>query len=131
MAIESADADVRLPFSLKITSQKDFGGLWAGLFTLTAYNLATPVDLTGRRKIAGTGVISLDRTVGPIGGMEQKVAAERTAAVYSLAPAENHAAGRAVARRVQVVKVGTVKEAVAFLKTLPPPRFCVDLPFAA
>ncbi len=43
------------------------------MFTLTVYNLLTPQDLTDGRKIAGTGTIDLDGTVGPIGGVEQAI----------------------------------------------------------
>jgi PDZ domain-containing protein len=121
--IESAGVDMKLPFAVKITPQKIVGGPSAGLmFTLAVYNLVTPRDLTGGRKIAGTGTMSLDGTVGPIGGVEQKVAAaEAAGAAYFLAPADNYAAARAVARHIQVVKVATVEEAIAFLRGLPAP----------
>jgi len=120
--IESAGSDVKLPFPVKIVAQKIVGGPSAGLmFTLTVYNMLTPQDLTGGRKIAGTGTINLDGTVGPIGGVEQKVAAaEAVGATYFLSPPDNYAAALSAARHIKVVKVATVEQAIAFLRSLPP-----------
>jgi len=121
IAIESAGADSELPFPVKITPQKIVGGPSAGLmFTLTVYNLVSPTDLTGGRKIAGTGTINMDGTVGPIGGVEQKVAAaEAAGAAYFLSPPDNYAAALSVARHITVVKIATVEDAIAFLRALP------------
>jgi Lon-like protease len=122
IAIASAGSDVSLPFPVKIVPQKIVGGPSAGLmFALTVYNAVTPGDLTGGRKIAGTGTINLDGSVGPIGGVEQKVvAAELAGAAYFLSPPENYAAARAVARHIQVVKIATIAQAIEFLRSLPP-----------
>ena len=97
------------------------GGPSAGLmFALTVYNMLTPTDLTGGRKIAGTGTISPDGKVGPIGGVTQKVAAaEAVGAEYFLSPAENYPDALAVAKRIKVVQVTTIDEAIAFLQGLP------------
>ncbi len=120
--VESAGFSVQLPFPVEIVPQKISGGPSAGLmFTLTVYNMVTPEDLTGGRKIAGTGTISLDGTVGPIGGVQQKVAgAEIAGAEYFLSPPENYEDARAVARHIQVVKVDTAEQAIQFLRSLPP-----------
>jgi PDZ domain-containing protein len=72
IAIQDAGFDFHPPFPISIVTQKIDGGPSAGLvFTLTVYNALTAQDLTGGRKIAGTGTISLDGTVGPIGGVKQ------------------------------------------------------------
>jgi Lon-like protease len=122
IAIASAGSDVSLPFPVKIVPQKIVGGPSAGLmFALTVYNAVTPLDLTGGRKIAGTGTINPDGSVGPIGGVEQKVvAAELAGAAYFLSPPENYAAARLVARRIQVVRIATIGQAIDFLHSLPP-----------
>jgi PDZ domain-containing protein len=121
ITVETVGLDVKLPFEVKIEPQKIAGGPSAGLmFTLTVYNMITPEDLTGGRKIAGTGTINLDNRVGPIGGVEQKVAgAERADAEYFLVPPENYEAASRVARRIKVVQVATVEEAIDYLKNLP------------
>ncbi len=120
IVIQPAGFDVNLPFPVEIHSQKIVGGPSAGLmFTLTVYNLLTPEDLTQNRRIAGTGTISLDGTVGPIGGVEQKVAAaEAAGATYFLCPADNYDDAVAVARDIQVVKIETVDQALTFLRGL-------------
>jgi PDZ domain-containing protein len=122
IAIASAGSDVSLPFPVEINPQKIVGGPSAGLmFALSVYNAVTPDDLTGGRKIAGTGTINLDGSVGPIGGVEQKVvAAELAGATYFLSPPENYAAARSVARHIQVVEVASITQAIKFLRSLPP-----------
>jgi PDZ domain-containing protein len=122
IAIASAGSDVSLPFPVEIVPQKIVGGPSAGLmFALTVYNAVTPGDLTGGWKIAGTGTINLDGRVGPIGGVEQKVvAAELAGAAYFLSPPQNYAAARSVARRIHVVEVATLAQAIEFLRSLPP-----------
>jgi len=83
-------------------------------------NLVTPEDLTGGRIIAGTGTVNLDGTVGPVGGLRQKVAgAELSGATYFLVPQQNYEDARAAARRIEVIQVGTVEEAIYFLQSLP------------
>jgi PDZ domain-containing protein len=119
LTIAPAGFDYTLPFPVRIVPQKIVGGPSAGLmFALTVYDLVSPGDLTGGRKIAGTGTISLDGTVGPIGGVERKVvAAELAGAEYFLSPPENYAAALAAARDIQVVRVATAEEAIAFLRS--------------
>ncbi|EWT00318.1 hypothetical protein N865_16405 [Intrasporangium oryzae NRRL B-24470] len=79
-------------FPAKITIDAgSVGGPSAGLmFSLGIYDKLTPGSLTGERNIAGTGTISDDGTVGPIGGIRQKLAGARGGgADYFLAPADN------------------------------------------
>ena len=122
ITVESAGFKTELPFPVEIIPQKIAGGPSAGLmFTLTVYNMVTPQDLTGGRKIAGTGTISLDGTVGPIGGVEQKVAAaEGAGAEYFLSPPQNYAAAKSVAHHIKVIQVATAEQAIQFLQSLPP-----------
>jgi PDZ domain-containing protein len=119
--LEDAGFETELPFPVGITPQKIVGGPSAGLmFTLTVYDLVTPQDLTGGRIIAGTGTINPDGTVGPIGGVQQKVAgAEFAGAEYFLSPSENFEDARTVARRIKVVEVASAAEAIQFLRSLP------------
>ena len=66
----------------------NIGGPSAGLmFTLEIYNQLTKEDLTKGYKIAGTGEIFEDGSVGAVGGVEQKiVAAHRANADIFFAP---------------------------------------------
>ncbi len=122
ITVESAGLDYSLPFPVKIVPEKIVGGPSAGLmFTLAVYNALTPADLTEGRRIAGTGTISVDGSVGPIGGVEQKVAAAESAgASYFLSPVDNYAAARSVARSIKVVEIANAQQAIQFLAGLPP-----------
>jgi PDZ domain-containing protein len=122
IAIEPAGFQAHLPFPVNITPQKIVGGPSAGLmFALTVCSVLSPNDLTGGQKVAGTGTISLDGTIGPIGGVEQKVAAaEAAGASYFLSPVENYADAGAAARHLQVIQVATIQQAVTFLHSIGP-----------
>lgn len=78
------------PFEVKIALEK-VGGPSAGMmFALGILDTVTPGDLTGGKHIAGTGTITPDGAVGPIGGIAQKMHGARTGgATLFLAPAEN------------------------------------------
>ena len=66
---------VDLPFDVQIDTSA-IGGPSAGLaYTLALIDELTEGDLTDGQNIAVTGTIRLDGTVGPIGGLEQKVSA--------------------------------------------------------
>lgn len=97
------------------------GGPSGGLMmTLALYDQLTPDDITGGRKVAGTGTIACDGGIGPIGGIEQKVAgAEDAGAEIFLAPAGNFAAARKVADDVEVVSVRNFDQALGYLEDLP------------
>ncbi|MDN5821889.1 MAG: hypothetical protein L0H39_10420, partial [Brachybacterium sp.] len=78
------------PMDVQI-SVGNIGGPSAGMiFSLSVYDELTPGALTGGHRIAGTGTIATDGTVGPIGGIRQKMAgAQETGAEYFLAPSKN------------------------------------------
>jgi PDZ domain-containing protein len=124
ISIVQHNSGFSLPFPVEIVPQKVNGGPSAGLmFTLAVYDLVTGQDLTGGRKIAGTGTIDLEGNVGPIGGVQQKVvAAERAGAEYFLSPAENYPDALAIATHITVIKVATAQDAINFLRSLPPLR---------
>ena len=101
------------PFEVKISLDK-VGGPSAGMmFALGIVDTVTPGDLTGGKHIAGTGTISPEGVVGPIGGIAQKMQGARSGgATLFLAPAANcgdvlgHIPGG-----LQVVKVESLAEA--------------------
>jgi len=78
------------PFNVKIQID-DIGGPSAGtMFALGIIDKLTPGNLTGGQQIAGTGEISPDGTVSPIGGIAEKmIGARHAGARWFLAPAEN------------------------------------------
>ncbi|WP_018768547.1 S16 family serine protease [Arthrobacter sp. 162MFSha1.1] len=101
------------PFQVQISLDK-VGGPSAGLmFSLGIIDTVTPGDLTGGKHIAGTGTISPDGKVGPIGGIGQKMRGARSSgATLFLAPAGNcnEVAGH-VPDGLQVVRVENLSEA--------------------
>ncbi|GGV12645.1 hypothetical protein GCM10010182_36190 [Actinomadura cremea] len=85
--------DYKFPFEIGVDIG-DIGGPSAGLiFSLAIIDKLTPGALTGGRFVAGTGTITPDGRVGPIGGIEQKmIAARRAGATVFLTPKDNCAA---------------------------------------
>jgi len=82
--------DYKFPFDINI-SVGDIGGPSAGLmFSLAIVDKLTPESLTGGKFIAGTGTITPEGKVGPIGGIQQKmIAARRAGATVFLTPKDN------------------------------------------
>jgi PDZ domain-containing protein len=111
------DPTFRPPFEVKI-SIDNIGGPSAGtMFALGIIDILTPGDLTGGRHIAGTGTIDALGSIGPIGGIRQKIAGAREAgATWFLAPRDN--CGEVVGhvpdglRVVAVDTLGSAREAV-------------------
>ncbi len=108
------------PFTVRI-SLPDVGGPSAGLmFTLGVIDKLTADNLTGGKFIAGTGTIDAAGTVGPIGGIQQKLVAARDAgAAVFLVPAGNCAqAVGSVPPGLRLVRVTTLSGAVQSLTAL-------------
>ena len=78
------------PFEIDINTG-NVGGPSAGMMmALNVYNKLVEEDITNGKKIAGTGTIEIDGSVGPVGGVKQKViAAKRANASLILVPTAN------------------------------------------
>lgn len=108
------------PFQVRLNVDSNIGGPSAGLmFALGIYDTLTPGSLTDGRTVAGTGTIAADGTVGPIGGIAQKVVAARDAdAELFLVPADNCAeAVTAPREQMRLVKVASMAEALQAIET--------------
>ena len=113
---------VELPFEIQIDTGQ-IGGPSAGLaFTLTLIDELTAGDLLGGSNVAVTGTIQLDGSVGPIGGLPQKVSAVRQAGIdYFLVPADQTDLDEAMeiaGDDVELIPVANVDEALAALEEL-------------
>ena len=107
------------PFDVRVNVDPAIGGPSAGLmFALGIYDTLTPGPLTGGHDVAGTGTVTPEGSVGPIGGIQQKVAAARDdGAELFLVPPDNCAeAIGADAGDMRLVRADTVHAAVASLK---------------
>ena len=108
------------PIDVKIQLQ-NVGGPSAGMmFALGIIDKLTTGELNGGRNVAGTGTISGQGTVGPIGGIRQKMyGAVRAGASYFLAPSENcnEVVGH-VPDGLTVYSVSTLDDSLAALKAI-------------
>jgi PDZ domain-containing protein len=111
-------ADIELPVKVDIDLE-GVGGPSAGLpFALDVLQeLGRDVD-RGHR-VAATGEIALDGSVGPIGGVKQKVyGARRAGADVFLVPAgDNAAEARRYAGKLRIVPVESFQQALSALRT--------------
>jgi PDZ domain-containing protein len=115
------EADIKLPIDVQIDLGR-VGGPSAGLpFALDVLQeLGRDVD-RGRRVVA-TGEIALDGTVGPIGGVKQKVFGARKAGadVFLVPAGDNAAEARRYAGNLRIIPVESFQQALSALRTLPP-----------
>ncbi|WP_026692139.1 SepM family pheromone-processing serine protease [Peribacillus kribbensis] len=123
------DRDVKTEPKVSIDSEK-IGGPSAGLmFSLEIYDQLNKTDMTKGYKIAGTGEIFPDGTVGPIGGIQQKiVAADKTGAEIFFAPNEKGIKGsnyrealkaaKDIKTSMKIVPVDSFSDAVKYLEHL-------------
>ena len=112
--------DLHFPFEVSVKIDPNIGGPSAGLmFSLGIYDVLTPGSLTDGQTIAGTGTIDEAGNVGPIGGIQQKIAAARDAgAKLFFVPPDNCAdALGAQNGDMRLVKAATMHDAVEALKT--------------
>lgn len=96
------------------------GGL---ITTLEIYNQLTEKDLTKGYKIAGTGTIEPDGTIGEIGGIEHKIlGASRAKADYFLVPKDNYKAAKKYQEekklKIKLIEVKTIEDAIEKLENL-------------
>lgn len=116
IGIEAA-TDATAPFEVQIRTDP-VGGPSAGLMlTLGIIELLTEGSLTGGQHVAGTGTITDDGEVGPIGGIHQKLVGARDAgATHFLVPDANwDAAQRSAPDGLTLHRVVTLADAIAAL----------------
>jgi Lon-like protease len=127
------DKEIIVKPEVKVNTD-EIGGPSAGLmFSLEIYNQLTKEDLTRGYDIAGTGTITADGIVGPIGGIEQKiVAADKVGAEIFFAPNENGEensnyiaavkTAKDIKTKMKIVPIDTFDEAVEYLVKLTPKK---------
>ncbi len=113
-------SEYEFPFDVKIQLE-NVGGPSAGMmFALGIIDKLTPGELNGGQNIAGTGTIDATGTVGPIGGIRQKLYGARNAgASYFLAPESNcnEVTGH-IPDGLTVFAVSTLDDSLAALKAI-------------
>jgi Lon-like protease len=118
--VPNQSATFKLPIKVTIDSH-GIGGPSAGLaFTLEVMQQLGRNVLHGL-KVAATGEMSLDGTVGPIGGIKQKTYGVRQAGadVFLVPAGQNARDARRYAGPVRIIPVRTFDQALHDLATLP------------
>ena len=111
------------PFEVSVAIDDSIGGPSAGLmFALSVYDRLTPGSLTGGAVVAGTGALDRDGRVGPIGGIQQKVAgaADADAELFLVPPDNCEAALEApdsALDRLRLVRTPTLRSALRSVQT--------------
>jgi PDZ domain-containing protein len=109
------------PVQIDVSIDDRIGGPSAGMiFALAIYDTLTPGALLDGLHVAGTGEISGDGDVGPIGGIQQKIAAAANQSVdLFLAPVENcDDVPGADAEDMQIVSIDTLEDAIAAVEAV-------------
>ncbi len=116
--------EYNFPFDVKI-QLKETGGPSGGLiFALGIIDKLTTQDLIRSRNIAGTGTITVDGQVGPIGGIAEKIiGAEKAGVQIFFTPVQNCAELEEVDQilknkgpnGMKIVPIATLSEAVSIL----------------
>ena len=119
---EISDIEVtpNIEFKFKSSESGPSGGL---MMTLAIYNALTEEDITGGKKIVGTGTIDSEGTVGEIDGVEYKLkaAVNEDADIFLVPNGENYEDAIALSKKenydIEIVGVSTFEEALAYLKS--------------
>ncbi len=109
-----------LPVKVNLSSEGIVGPSAGLAFTLGLMEELDAADLTGGHKVAATGTMSIDGTVGDVGGVAQKTIAVRNAgAIAFLVPPQEYAVAKAHAgSRLKVYAVSTIAQAIHDLESL-------------
>jgi PDZ domain-containing protein len=122
-------AAAQAPISVKLDPTPKYltgnvGGPSAGLvFALDVYDALTGRKLTRGTSIAVTGTISLNGSVGEIGGVTQKAigASQAGATVFLVPPGNLAEARKAAPRGLRVIAVASFRQALQVIRSLPVP----------
>ena len=84
---------------------------------LNVYNNLIPEDITNSMIVAGTGTIEIDGSVGPVGGIKQKIiAAKKAGAELILVPVANFEEARPFETdKTAIVAVDSFDEALSVI----------------
>jgi PDZ domain-containing protein len=109
-----------LPVKVDLSSEGIVGPSAGLAFTLGLMQELDLANLTGGLKVAATGTMSIDATVGDVGGVAQKTVAVRGAgASVFLVPPQEYAVAKAHAGpHLKVYAVSTIDQAVHVLESL-------------
>jgi len=110
--------DIDITFNKNANEYGSSGGL---MNTLLIYNKLTKEDITKGDVISGTGVINIDGSIDPIGGVKYKLrGAYKEGADVFIAPSENYEEALKVAEEndmdIEIIEAKTFNQVVEDLK---------------
>lgn len=118
----SLETNFAFVFPVKVdVNSGDVGGPSAGLaYTLAIIDQLTPGSLTGGKKVAVTGTMELDGSVGEVGGVHQKtIAAIAAGAELIIVPTGEYPDAKSASRgRIRVEKADTLDQALRILDSV-------------
>ena len=107
-----------IKFSFEGTESGPSGGL---MLALTIYSNINKIDLTQGKKIAGTGTIEIDGTVGQISGVKYKLigAVNKKADIFLVPKGKNYEEAKKIKNKrnynIEIIPVETFEEALKYL----------------
>lgn len=114
--ITTKNLNYSFPRQVDFVTEKIVGPSAGTMFTLEIYNQITKEDLSKGRRIAGTGTISQDGSIGKIDGVSQKVlAAEKEKAELFIVPIANYEEAKSIASTITLVPVKNIEELINYL----------------
>jgi len=108
------------PFKIDIQVGSVGGPSGGQMLALALYDELTPGSLNGGQNIAGTGTVDPDGSIGPIGGIVQKMyAVSRAGIKWFFAPSSNcdEVVGH-IPQGISVIKVSTLQDSLSALKVI-------------
>jgi PDZ domain-containing protein len=120
VVLETSGLQFKLPFDIAIDSGTVVGPSAGAAYGLELLDVLTPGELTGGGKVAVTGQLYLDGTIGPIGGVAQKaVTVRRSGASVFIVPRANYKDAKAHAgNHLKVYAVDNFDDALRVLGSL-------------
>lgn len=112
-------SDKKIDFNFSSSESGPSGGL---MLTLAIYSSLNKIDLTGGKKIAGTGTIDINGNVGQISGVKYKLigAVNEKADVFLVPEGDNYKEAKKIkdkrGYKIDIVAVETFEEALKYLK---------------
>ncbi len=119
--VKSYETDPPVRIKFRSSESGPSGGL---ITTLEMYNQLTEEDITKGYKIAGTGTIELDGTIGQIGGVEHKIlgAEDSNTDIFLVPSGDNYKEAKKYVKKenlkIKLIEVKNIEDAIEKLKKL-------------
>ncbi|MFW5786991.1 MAG: PDZ domain-containing protein [Halanaerobiales bacterium] len=115
--ITTKDLNYDFPKEVHFDTKNIIGPSAGGVFSLEIYNQLTEKDITGGKKIAGTGTIDSDGSFGRIDGTRLKIiAAKKAEADVFILPRKNYEELGEINTDIELVPVDNFDQALEYLK---------------